>query len=185
MLTLVFALCISHWLAVFDEGGYSVTYKFESAAMALWNAGNIHHYLDSDVIDQIPPGESLVSELPENVRDDMWFKSFAPANYTDSWRNPYRVVSEQRDGLRWLGFFSTGADGVSESKGNDPDDINSWGQDGYDHYIKVISLHARNRYIEEVTWIFLWVAPVCGLIYELAARRSASRKRQPANKMLR
>ena len=49
----------------------------------------------------------------------------------DGWNRPLRAiaVTDPEGGLR-LNFYSVGPDGISHSKGNDPDDINSWGTPG-------------------------------------------------------
>lgn len=45
----------------------------------------------------------------------------------DAWGQQIRTVrSTNADGSLALNFYSIGADGVSRSAGNDPDDINSW-----------------------------------------------------------
>ena len=180
----IVAFAISYFLAVFDEFGLLISYKFVREGNNLRNAmpEEFHSYVDSDVIDKIPDGESPVSDLPEDVRDELWFTSFMREGYTDSWHNPYRIVSEQRNGTRWLGVYSTGRDGVSESKGNDPDDINSWGQDGFNYYPKVIARDRRIRNLKEASLIFLLVMPGCLLIYEGASRARASKKHATANK---
>jgi hypothetical protein len=78
---------------------------------------------------------------------------------SDPWGHPYRVVAAE--GPDRFGFYSTGRDGLSNSNGNDPDDINSWSE-------------ARTRYYEhEWLWgpslIWLgWSAFLTPFVYTFA-----------------
>ncbi len=55
----------------------------------------------------------------------------------DPWQQPYRCVRNLRleDGsLVELGVYSVGKDGISETQGSDPDDLNSWSEHQGDYY---------------------------------------------------
>lgn len=99
-------------------------YKFEAAANEVRAAAKAISFRRLGAMPSalIPAGESSLAILPENIRGN---------HETDPWGNPLMLVSEERGGGLWLGVYSMGRDGVSSSKGNDPDDLNSWGQDGH------------------------------------------------------
>ncbi len=45
----------------------------------------------------------------------------------DPWGNPYQIIiRDSSNETKEVGVYSKGRDGISESTGNDPDDINSW-----------------------------------------------------------
>ena len=46
----------------------------------------------------------------------------------DPWGHPYRVVAVAGEGPDRFGFYSMGRDGISNSDGDDPDDVNSWSE---------------------------------------------------------
>jgi len=49
----------------------------------------------------------------------------------DPWGNPVHYIRTPRLEKEFgFGLYSTGADGISRSQGNDPDDWNSWTEDG-------------------------------------------------------
>ena len=45
---------------------------------------------------------------------------------TDPWGNEYHLLFSDEHPGDLIGIYSTGPDGVSASKGNDPDDLSSW-----------------------------------------------------------
>jgi hypothetical protein len=60
---------------------------------------------------------------------------------------------------KWFGFYSVGADGISRTQGNDPDDINTW------HYEQPA---ARLAWEEQKSWHYrkpaIWLTPVTLLV---------------------
>lgn len=77
---------------------------------------------------ELPPPELGLQALvtrPESRADKRWIK-VADRIPTDPWNRPYRYVAG--DGYPGgFGIYCCGKDGVSATRGNDPDDINSWG----------------------------------------------------------
>ena len=61
----------------------------------------------------------------------------------DPWGNPYRCVERSADGKDRLGVYSLGRDGISESNGNDMDDLNSWSDDSFRWYQNDINRRER------------------------------------------
>lgn len=88
---------------------------------------------------RIPRGETEWRALPEEVRSELGLDTLGQL---DAWGSPRMLVAEDRgDGL-WLGVYSRGMDRVSSSRGNDPDDINSWSGEWRDFYAKQGNRHA-------------------------------------------
>ncbi len=53
----------------------------------------------------------------------------------DPWGNPFQVVERSsHNGRRQFAVYSLGRDGMSQTNGNDPDDINSWSEDPVAYY---------------------------------------------------
>jgi type II secretion system protein G len=52
---------------------------------------------------------------------------------SDPWGNPYFYVASPSSG-EGFGLYSMGRDGVSSSKGNDPDDWNTWSEEHQEEY---------------------------------------------------
>lgn len=52
--------------------------------------------------------------------------------------------------------FSFGADGKSDTNGNDLDDINSWNYDPENFYGRLIANDLKREYL----WRTLWVTPI-------------------------
>lgn len=87
----------------------------------------------------IPPGEYMMDDLTYVVRDRLipYTPDFYRRDgYRDCWKNPYMIVLENEGVHPRVKIYSTGADGITASRGNDPDDFNSWGQFGWDYYSK-------------------------------------------------
>ena len=141
-----------------------------------------HSWINSDEMHKIDVGQFMISELPKDVRNNVNFGLWSDKGYSDSWRNPYWIVVEERDGERWFGLYSTGRDGVSLTGSNDLDDINSWGQDGFDYYPRVIAQDRRVRYLKKAFFTFLLVGPAVFLMHAGLAKIRKLRN-QKANKM--
>lgn len=74
-----------------------------------------------------PPGEGLMAlvERPDSLSPDKPWSQLLNKVPLDPWNNPYRYLAG--DSFKGgFGLYSCGADGVSASIGNDPDDWNSW-----------------------------------------------------------
>ena len=83
-----------------------------------------------------------------------------PWSPTDSWGNPLQFVYDESGELAVDGgailAYSFGQDGKSKSKGNDPDDINSWD----DHDIPFYRNQIQNFKRRKRLWCTLWVTPL-------------------------
>lgn len=181
----VVALTVSLLLACFLEFGNLINPKFIREGGKLRNAAQeaFQRSTDPEILEQIPIGDNLVVDLPEDLLREMWFTPLMLEGATDSWGNPYRIVSATRDGARWFGLYSVGIDGNSATSGNDPDDINSWSKNGFDYYRKVIARKRRIRTIKYSASIFLLVAPVCFLIYQCRLRARELKEHPTANNL--
>lgn len=94
-------------------------------------------FLTPDLEAKIPLGENELGLISEDLRREL-FIMMTPDLAMDGWGNPFMFTAEYRDDELWMGIYSNGQDGVSASRGNDPDDQNSWGQDGFDYYLPKI-----------------------------------------------
>jgi hypothetical protein len=84
----------------------------------------------------------------------------------DSWGHSYRVVVEGEPDVTFVGVYSTGRDGRSDSRGNDPDDINSWGLDWREYYP---AADKRQDRLESLRIAGLWsllTVPLAVLLFE-------------------
>ena len=121
--------------------------------------------------------------IPEDVINQ-WLAGQLPANNPatqalrehpglDPWGNPYRCVRNVKlpeGGMQSIGVYSMGRDGVSETNGNDPDDLNSWDRDCSDWYIR--DINRRNRisngtYGAALTPLVYFGLIVCGRLFGL------------------
>ena len=82
----------------------------------------------------------------------------------DSWGRQLQLIESERtsvDGFRTgVHVYSLGADGFSETQGNDPDDINSWD----DHHLRFYAGQIRNEEVWSRLFQSLWQAPLLYLI---------------------
>ena len=142
----------------------SYTYTYEANAMKTAQVDDWVDSLSPEVKDALPRGESRIVDLPEIPDDvfyDMGLFEFRMNDGIDHWGNPYMFVAEDRkDGL-WVGIYSKGQDGVSHSRGNDPDDQNTWGQYGHKHYGRKIMLQNLIQLGVQVSCLFLFFLPIC------------------------
>ena len=78
----------------------------------------------------------------------------------DPWGNPYQTVDRDTRGIYDMPssfhVYSFGADGKSDSNGNDPDDINSWNYDRRKFYGRMIA----NDLLRKNLWRTLWITPI-------------------------
>lgn len=95
---------------------------------------------------EIPTGDIRVIDLPASLSEDLHSLN-EYGNHTDYWGNYYRVVIHDPGHVPAFGFYSVGEDGLSNSSGNDADDINSWGQTGRKHYGA-----GFRRYLQKWIW---------------------------------
>ena len=152
-LLLIFpAFFISVFLAPFLELPVCILYRWQ---MTLMGAQRLQQHLDWEL--SVHCDEELWMEAINNslagkpVHDDRfkWVYYGDPPEF-DSWRNPYRCVYlGNENGRNKLGVYSTGADGVSTSHGNDPDDLNSWDPKSGLLYRRQIDHARRLRYAVE------------------------------------
>jgi type II secretion system protein G len=108
-------------------------------------------------------GLMALVEKPATYPADRRWQQVMKKLPVDPWGNPvHYIASQSLDGE--FGLYSTGADGVSHSGGNDPDDWNSWSEDG----------RGRTTFmaiVREFPW-FLWLALVAFAVAALAIIRS-------------
>jgi len=70
-------------------------------------------------------GLKALVEKPINFHPDKRWTQLADAIPLDPWGNPYQYIAPSTtDGE--FGLYSLGRDGISQTQGNDPDDINNW-----------------------------------------------------------
>ncbi len=81
----------------------------------------------------------------------------------DRWGNPYRCVLIEQENVcapefptQMLGFYSCGEDGISHTKGNDPDDLNSWNRISGELYEERESFRERTK----IYWEALCLLPL-------------------------
>lgn len=87
----------------------------------------------------------------------------------DPWGNKYQLIERDEPGLYDLQSpfhaYSFGADGKSDSNGNDPDDINSWNYDRYRYYGAKIAMDERVTNLMKTLWltplVYLTLLVVC------------------------
>lgn len=74
-------------------------------------------------------GLKALLERPDTYPADRRWQQVMKKLPADPWGNPFHyIASRSPDGE--FGLYSTGADGVSHSHGDDPDDWNSWSENG-------------------------------------------------------
>lgn len=125
-------------------------------SQAAFGASNASH---AQLVNKWFRGE--INQLPQNLkrigletldRQDIWGKPFCCVLLQDE--SPYNPGSL----IRYLGFYSCGEDGLSQSAGNDPDDLNSWNRMSGDIYFQRQLEKERKR----VYWEALWLLPFTG-----------------------
>ena len=123
-------------------------------------------YLEEDsylwLLEQLPEGEVELSKLPKVILDQ-YFPG-REEERLDQWGRPYMFVTELQNDKFWMGIYSKGQDGVSVSKGNDPDDISTWSQSGFEFYGSQEKLRNRQRAFEVRERFFVALAffmPIC------------------------
>lgn len=89
---------------------------------------------------------------------------------SDIWDNPFHARVKKTPSGPSIQFYSTGEDGISKSGGNDPDDINSWGQDGSEYYNPKLARIIQRRRAINTFQIFLIILGVSVACYECARR---------------
>jgi hypothetical protein len=137
-LLLVPAYVLGMYAAAWWQSNIRATYMFD---VAQWNA--------VVVLDQIQWSEFFHKHTPhDEATINDWLAQRLPPSHqiwqqlrehpgVDPWGQPYRCIRNRHltDGtLVELGVYSIGRDGVSESQGNDPDDLNSWNKDPNKYY---------------------------------------------------
>ena len=95
---------------------------------------NVHRVVKMyvEVTGRLPPPEVGLDALirrPTALPESVQWKQLLREVPKDPWGRPYRIV--YGDGLPdGFGIYTCGYDGVSHSVGNDPDDWNSWSENG-------------------------------------------------------
>jgi hypothetical protein len=107
----------------------SVKNQFENQAKAINNIHAIVHFLERERVCEHALSQGDIAELESR---------FPPVELIDPWGNKYlfTALPEYQHGKdsKILHVYSCGLDGVSNSNGNDPDDINSWSHDRQPSY---------------------------------------------------
>jgi len=130
---------LSYSFVSWCERGTPRSYTFFREGNYLKHATKaLPHLLDEEDYSRLPTGDTLVNLLPNDLQEILGNFLYRNEGNIDSWGNPYHIVVTEQEGKPWIGLYSTGADGVSSSNGNDLDDLNSWGKDGFDYYPGVI-----------------------------------------------
>jgi general secretion pathway protein G len=70
-------------------------------------------------------GLKALVEKPTDFHSDTEWTQLADRIPVDAWGNPYQYIAPSFYNGEFA-LFSLGRDGVSQSNGNDPDDINNW-----------------------------------------------------------
>ena len=122
-------------------------------------------YYDSVAINEVRELQlviiSISDELPISLdrlrKSDQWLTI---KQSVDAWGRPLQIIESNQKSI--FGFdcgisvFSFGADGVSETSGNDPDDINSWD----DHHYAFYHNQIRTREVIARLYQSFWLAPL-------------------------
>lgn len=100
-------------------------------------------------------------QFTEYDADDLWRQM---GRNRDPWENEYQIVERGQRGLfgsdSAFHVYSFGADGKSESGGNDPDDINSWDYDRDMNYGRLLVAESNLKDL----WRTLWIVPAVYVI---------------------
>ena len=128
---------------------FDVSQSLKLMSLNVGFASNIHGNHPSEkkinaILDYVWLQKGEAEDLKENYETGFLMDEFT--TYTSTidkvWGRPVYVVSDtipDRDGDGFgggRGFYVVGEDGISNSNGNDPDDINSWGKNSHVYYYK-------------------------------------------------
>jgi hypothetical protein len=114
-----------------------------SGGRPIWSRENLQLRHFQRIAEEILPPASLLPLVPTidgyfqrkatipPTLDAAWDAHFGKSLLLDSWGQPYRCV--ERDNR--VQFYSCGQDGITQSAGNDPDDLNSWDEHAAEFYI--------------------------------------------------
>jgi hypothetical protein len=133
LLSFVAAACI---VALFPP---LITYKWDVARTEVYNISrrvtDACRILGEAEVSADAVNDWLAGKLPS---DHPLAKEMGESPHKDPWENLYRCIRfvHSDDGeARTLGVYSMGRDGVSETDGNDTDDLNSWNSESHQWYI--------------------------------------------------
>jgi len=156
----------------------NVTYKFVSAAHRVKDiADGPFDLVAPAVLAAIPRGETELGGLPDEVLDQL-LPVIDRERVVDPWGHPYMFVAEDRETGLWIGAYSKGRDGVSRSNGNDPDDLNSWSQNGSDYYLREINRRVLWQGAVEFVCAFAFYLPICLLTFRSRNGTGVSRQQR-------
>ncbi|GEM_PF-4288213 len=147
-LTFSAGMCI----AVLIDLGTLITYKWQVAVVTLQS-------ISRDVIatcrmhDQGELSDSSLDDINDWLAGDLssdspLAKDLLESPGKDPWGNPYRCIRYRHsymDETRTVGFYSTGQDGVTNTSGNDADDLNSWNPECRQWYVRDINARRRSQ----------------------------------------
>ena len=110
---------------------------------------------------------SLVGETPATIETAEKSRYWKEIDKKDAWGRKMEIIECDRTtprGDRYpIHVYSLGQDGMSNSNGNDPDDINTWG----DHHQKFYWTQIRNEESYGNLIQSLWQAPLLFIILML------------------
>jgi hypothetical protein len=121
------------WLS--DRGETArVCYRFDAAISEVRNLRLLAELIWDGAFDT--PEFCGTKDLTVNLLND-WLAESLPSDHPlirckdhrrlDPWGNPYRCVSLNSNNSQLpFGFYSAGSNGISQTDGNDSDDLNSW-----------------------------------------------------------
>ena len=124
-----------------------------------------------------------ISVSDETIND--WICNRLPPNHPaakslmdpprlDAWGNPYRIQSRESFDEKPR-VYSTGEDGLSNSDGNDPDDISSWDEERWRWY-------SRRQFTREISFCMIVSALVTAAGFWLFTYQPKSRPSEPQSR---
>ena len=108
----------------------------QRAAFIVWNLQD-----KPELGESIPPNAIPVSDLPDLVLSTLPFRDILGNDLIDPWGNPYFI--RRLTGSEFaFGIFSNGRDGITNTFGEDEDDLNSWNKKRNPYYLRMFQRSA-------------------------------------------
>ena len=140
------AIAFAYQPAVIDPNWPRVVNKCHSIQHRIAETDRTRTNRGLDVVDVDTVNAWLAGDVSEEEQPLL-----GPQPELDAWKHPYRCVRDIRgadEAQIAVGAYSLGEDGVSNSNGNDPDDLNSWDPDCFEIYANRLTVR---------TWSFFAV----------------------------
>ena len=151
----------------YQSFGVLTTYRWQRAMVDLAELGNFNFYQEI----QAPPdlSEDEINRYLAGSLPDGHFLERICIRSNDPWDNSYRCVSSTNsEGKIRFEFYSVGVDGISNSGGNDEDDLNTWSdQHSWEHNWYREEIDRRKRIDSAITGS--WIASIiciCFLMFK-------------------